>query len=423
MSVWRYETRASESEAAAAEPDPHRLRWVMISLVFLATVVNYLDRQTLSVSAPVIIEQFHLSNVEYSRIVFAFMLAYTVMNGVSGPMVDRLGTKLGYAVCIAWWSIAAMLHSLARGAFSFGVFRFLLGMGEAGNWPAGVKVVAEWFPPKERALASGIFNSGSAIGAVVAPPLIAWIILKSGWQSAFLMVGGVGLIWLLIWLLVYHTPANAQTEIARRPVPIWKLLQARWVRRFTASKIFSDPAWYFYIFWFPQYLKSARGFDIAAVGRFAWIPFFAAGAGNLLGGACAAALLNRGISMTWARKISVLLFSLLMTSAIPAVLVSDVRLSIALVSVATLGYTGSVANMLAFPADVFPKNTVGSIWGLASMGSGFGGMMFSLATGWIVDHYSFVPAFILFGLTPLVSASIVLTLPEAVRLRAGASPE
>jgi ACS family hexuronate transporter-like MFS transporter len=206
-------------------------------------------------------------------------------------------------------------------------------------------------------------------------------------------------------------------------VPIWKLLRTRWVRQFTASKIFSDPAWYFYIFWFPQYLKSARGFDIAAVGKFAWIPFFAAGAGNLLGGACAAALLNRGISVTWARKISVLLFSLLMTSAIPAVLVSDVRLSIALVSVATLGYTGSVANMLAFPADVFPKNTVGSIWGLASMGSGFGGMMFSLATGWIVDHYSFVPAFILFGLAPLVSASIVLTLPEAVRLRVGASPE
>ncbi len=423
MAVCQPDASTSGSEPAAPESAPQRLRWVMISLVFLATVVNYLDRQTLSVAAPVIIEQFHLSNVEYSRIIFAFMLAYTVMNGISGPMVDRLGTKLGYAVCIAWWSIAAMLHSLARGAFSFGVFRFLLGMGEAGNWPAGVKVVAEWFPPKERALASGFFNSGSAIGAVVAPPLVAWIILKSGWQSAFLMVGGVGLIWLLIWLLVYHTPANAQTGIARRPVPISKLLRTRWVRQFTASKIFSDPAWYFYIFWFPQYLKSARGFDIAAVGKFAWIPFFAAGAGNLLGGACAAALLNRGISVTWARKISVLLFSLLMTSAIPAVLVSDVRLSIALVSVATLGYTGSVANMLAFPADVFPKNTVGSIWGLASMGSGFGGMMFSLATGWIVDHYSFVPAFILFGLIPLVSASIVLTLPEAVRLRAGASPE
>src|SRR5450759_5099191 len=193
----------------------------MISLVFFATVINYLDRQTLSVVAPVITEEFHMSNVDYSRVVFAFMLAYTVMNGVSGPMIDRLGTKLGYALCIAWWSGAAMLHSLARGAFSLGAFRFLLGMGEAGNWPAGVKVVAGWFSPKERALASGIFNSGSSIGAVVAPPLVAWIVLQSGWQSAFLMVGGVGLIWLTIWVFVYHSPPIAQTGIAGQPVPLW----------------------------------------------------------------------------------------------------------------------------------------------------------------------------------------------------------
>src|SRR6185437_9540137 len=235
----------TEDDAAAGIS---RVRWLMIGLVFLATVINYLDRQTLSVAAPVIIDQFHLNNVEYSRIIFAFMLAYTVMNGISGPMVDRLGAKLGYAVCIAWWSIAAMLHSLARGAFSFGAYRFMLGMGEAGNWPAAVKVVAEWFPPEERAFASGLFNSGSAIGAVAAPPLVAWIIQKSGWQSAFLMVGAAGLIWLLIWMLVYHPPAVAQTPSARQSVPMWNLLCTRWVCQFTASKIFSDPVWYFYVF-------------------------------------------------------------------------------------------------------------------------------------------------------------------------------
>ena len=390
----------------------------MIGLVFLATVINYLDRQTLSVAAPVIIEQFHLSNVEYSRIIFAFMLAYTVMNGVSGPMVDRLGTKAGYAVCIAWWSIAAMLHSLARGAFSFGAYRFLLGMGEAGNWPAAVKVVAEWFPAKERAFASGLFNSGSAIGAVVAPPLVAWIIHKSGWQSAFLMVGGVGLIWLILWLSIYHTPAGVHTGLTRPTVSLRNLLRSRWVRQFTASKIFSDPVWYFYVFWFPQYLKSARGFDIVAVGKFAWIPFFTAGAGNLLGGACAAALLNRGISVTRARKISVLLFSALMTSAIPAVLVSNVFVSIGLISTATLGYCGALANMLAMPADQFPGHTVGSIWGIASMGAGLGGMVFSLLTGWVVDHYSYLPVFIGFGILPLISAAMIWHLP-----RAAESPE
>jgi len=384
----------------------------MIGLVFFATVINYLDRQTLSVAAPVITEQFHMSNVAYSRVIFAFMLAYTIMNGISGPMVDRLGTKLGYAVCIAWWSVAAMLHSLARGPLSLGAFRFLMGMGEAGNWPAAVKVVAEWFPSNERALASGIFNSGSSIGAVVAPPLVAWIILRSGWRSAFLVVGGSGLIWLLVWLLVYYTPANGRSEAADKPISVWQLLRMRWVWTFTVSKIFSDPAWYFYIFWFPQYLKSARGFDIAAIGKFAWIPFLTADAGNLIGGACAAALLNLGIPVMSARKVSIMLFAVLMTSAIPAVLVSNAFVSIALISIATLGYTGALSNMLAMPADRFPKNTVGSVWGIASMGAGFGGMVFSLLTGWVVDHYSYVPVFVGFGILPVIAAGIIWSLPD-----------
>jgi ACS family hexuronate transporter-like MFS transporter len=334
-------------------------------------------------------------------------------------MVDRLGTKLGYAVCVAWWGMAAMLHSLARGAFSLGVFRFLLGMGEAGNRPAGVKVVAEWFPPKERALASGIFNSGSSIGAVIAPPLVAWIVLQSGWRTAFLMVGGVGLVWLVVWLLVYSTPANVRTEVAERPIPVLKLLRTPWVCMFTASKVFSDPVWYFYIFWFPQYLKSARGFDIVSIGKFAWIPFLTADAGNLLGGAFSAALLHRGVRVALARKISVLFFAALMTSAIPAVLVSNVFLSIALISTATLGYTGALSNMLAMPADRFPRNTVGSVWGIASMGAGFGGMIFSLLTGWVVDHYSYVPVFVGFGILPLIAAAIIWRLPNATEAPTG----
>src|SRR5579872_3775596 len=155
---------------------PSPKRWLMIALVFFATVINYMDRQTLSVAAPVLRDQFHMSNVEYSRVIFAFMLAYTIMNGVSGPLIDRLGSRVGYALTTAWWSAAAMLHALATGAWSLGTFRFLLGMGEAGNWPAGVKVVAEWFPPRERALACGIFNSGSSVGAILAPPLVAAIV-------------------------------------------------------------------------------------------------------------------------------------------------------------------------------------------------------------------------------------------------------
>ncbi len=398
-------------------PSPKPARWLMISLVFLATVINYMDRQTLSVAAPVLREQFRMSNVEYSRIVFAFMLAYTIMNGISGPLVDRLGTRLGYALCMAWWSVSAILHMLARGAWSLGLYRFLLGMGEAGNWPAGLKVVSEWFPERERALASGMFNSGSSIGAILAPPVVAWILIRFGWEWAFLAIGISGLIWLAVWWPVYYTPAEVRKEVAPPTVPFCTLLRMRFVWTFTVSKIFMDPAWYFYIFWFPEYLKHARGFDMASIGKFAWIPFAVAGIGNLAGGALSAWLLRRGVSLTVARKGSITLFAALMMAAIPAVLASNVWVAIGLVSIAMAGYTGSLANMLALPADAFPKNLVGSVYGLASMGAGFGGMIFSLATGWVVDHYSYTPVFIGFGLMPMVCAGMLWALLGPVEKR------
>ena len=384
----------------------------MISLAFWATVINYLDRQTLSVAAPVLREQFHMSNVEYSRVVFAFLLAYTIMNGVSGPLIDKLGTRLGYALCIAWWSVAALLHAFARGALSLGAFRFLLGMGEAGNWPAGVKVVAEWFPPRERAMACGIFNSGSSVGAILAPPVVAFILLTLGWRAAFLAVGISGLIWLLFWWPIYRTPAAAPEQEAApvKPIPFLELLRVRFVWAFLLSKIFMDPVWYFYIFWFPEYLKNARHFDMASIGKFAWIPFVVAGAGNFAGGALSALLLRNNVPITIARKGAVTFFASLMTSAIPAVLVHDAWLSIALVSVAMMGYTGCLANMLAMPGDVFPQSAVASVYGLASMGSGFGGMVFTLITGWVVDHYSYTPVFIGFGIVPLICALVMWTL-------------
>jgi MFS transporter, ACS family, hexuronate transporter len=380
----------------------------MISLAFWATVINYLDRQTLSVAAAVLRDQFHMSNVVYSRVVFAFLLSYTIMNGASGPIIDKLGTRVGYAVTMLWWSAASILHAFARGAFSLGACRFLLGMGEAGNWPAAVKVVAEWFPEKERALASGIFNSGSAIGAILAPPVVATIILHWGWQPAFAATGIAGFIWLLFWWPLYRLPAaskNAPAVTAR--IPALVLLRTRFVWSFTIAKIFLDPVWYFYIFWFPEYLKHVRNFDLAAIGKYSWIPFAVAGAGNLLGGWMASWLLRRGCSVTVARKGSITFFAALMLSAIPAVLAPSAFWSIAFVSIAMLGYTGALANMLSLPADVFPGGAVASVYGLASMGSGFGGMIFTLITGWVVDHYSYTPVFIGFGLLPLICAALL----------------
>lgn len=391
------------------------LRWLMISLAFFATAINYLDRQTLSVAAPILMGRFHMSNEVYSRVIFAFMLAYTVANGLSGPIIDRLGTRLGYALTMAWWSAADVLHALARGPWSLGIFRLLLGMGEAGNWPASVKVVAEWFPVKERALASGIFNSGSAAGAVLAPPLVVWLLLHYGWREAFAWVGALGGLWLVIWCFMYHTPEAVKAEVTPSTGSVWKLFRTRFVWSFTLFKVFMDPAWYFYIFWFPEYLKAARHFSLASIGKYAWIPFAVAGLGNLLGGWASAVMLKHHVSLNLSRKGGVTLFALLMTSAIPAVLVTNARVSIALVSLAMMGYTGCNAILLACPADVFPKNVLASIWGLASMGSGFGGMLFALLTGWVVDHFSYVPVFIGFGIMPLVCALIIWTLLGPIR--------
>ncbi|MFZ0743531.1 MAG: MFS transporter, partial [Terracidiphilus sp.] len=266
--------------ASAASGVASRLRWTMIALAFFATLINYLDRQALSVAAPILRAQFHLSNIDYSRILFAFMLAYTIMNGFSGLLIDRLGTRAGYALFVGWWSLCALLHAFARGALSLGVFRFLLGMGEAGNWPAAVRVVAEWFPAEERSFASGIFNSGSSVGAILAPPVIAVLLLRYGWRSAFVAVGCAGFVWLVAWMRLYRPPVRTAEEPVLQPeVPLRRLFHSRFLWSFTLSKIFVDPAWYFYIFWFPEYLFHSRNFDMASIGRYAWIPFFVAGLG------------------------------------------------------------------------------------------------------------------------------------------------
>jgi ACS family hexuronate transporter-like MFS transporter len=375
----------------------------MIALAFAATAINYLDRQTLSVA----VTELKVSDVDYGHITFAFMLAYTIMNGVSGPLIDRLGTKLGYGLCVLWWSLAAMLHAFATGATSLGIYRFLLGIGEAGNWPGAVKVVAEWFPDRERATASGIFNSGSAVGAILAPPIVGVLMLQLGWQAPFLFVGATGLVWLIFWQKMYHTPSAPAGTAPEKSIPVGALLRNRMVVAFTISKIFLDPVWYFYIFWFPKYLKTARHFDLAAIASVAWIPFAVAGLGNLLGGWMSGVLLRRGVSVTVARKGSVTFFAALMLSAIPAVLVGEAWLSIAFISIAMLGYTGALANMLTIPSDVFPKNAVASVYGIASMGSGFGGMVFAEITGRVVQSYSYTPAFFGFAVLPLVCASIL----------------
>ncbi|MES2307664.1 MAG: MFS transporter [Verrucomicrobiota bacterium] len=385
-----------------------RKRWLMIGMAFLATVIVYLDRQAFSVVAPEFKKEFAMSDEKYGLIISAFMLAYTVMNGISGSVLDRIGVRLGYSICMIWWATADLITALVVGPISLGICRFLIGAGEAGNWPASVKVVSEWFPARERALASGLFNSGGAIGALIGPPLAAWIVIHWGWPKAFILVGILGYLWAGAWWLIYRTPDHVKKEVQSKPAPPWRLLRTRFVGFFTFSKFFMDPVWYFYVFWFPKYLSDVHHFTMADIATTAWIPFLTADIGNLAGGAFTQWLTRFQVSMALARKIAVGFFALLMTAAIPAILVQDSFWAIGFVSVATFGYTGYTANTLAFPADVFPKNMVGSVWGLASMGSGIGGMLFSWLSGWLIDRYGYLPVFIGYGIMPVLAVSIVL---------------
>jgi ACS family hexuronate transporter-like MFS transporter len=403
--------------AAIRSEDYSPLRWLMVSFAFMATIINYLDRQVLSVvvTAPDFKQAVPLTEESYGYVAAAFMLAYAVMNGLSGPFVDYVGTRIGYACCMLWWSVAGMLHVFARGALSLGCFRFLLGAGEAGNWPAAAKLVTEWFPARERALASGVFNSGASIGSIVSTPVIAWLVLAYGWQSAFIAMGVLGLLWLGGWWFTYRVPKNIEAEVRRAPVPAWKLISTRFVVFFSLSKVFMDPVWYFFVFWFPKYLSEVHHFSLKEIGWKGWVPYFTAALGNIVGGALTAGLIRSGIAVPIARKTSTAVFAVLMLSTIPAILTESAPLAIAFISLTTFGYTAYTANTLAFPADVFPKNTVASIWGLASMGSGFGGMLFMGLSGWLIGRYGYTPVFIGYGILPLLALGCVLFLIGPLR--------
>ncbi len=402
-----------------------RLRWWIATLLFLATVINYVDRQTLSVLAPVLRDEFRMSNTDYSRILFAFLLAYMIMQAGSGRIMDRLGTRVGFALTISWWSVAAMLHAAASSAFALGACRLLLGLGEAGNWPGAVKAISEWFPPKERAFAIGFFNSGSTIGAVIAPPLVTWIALTWGWRRAFLLTGALGFFWLIVWVLLYRKPsehpgvsraeldalqaAQAQgAKTAGAPVRWRDRLRVRQVWGLVLGRMLADPVWWFYVFWLPEYLRREREFSLAMIGYFAWIPFLTADLGCLAGGWASGFLVRRNWVVLRARKAVMLVCAALLVSGIPAVLAKDAMVSLALISLATFAYSAWASNILTLPADLFPPSIVASVSGLSGTGAALGGMIFTLIVGAVVDRFSYVPVFVAAGLMPLVSVSIIL---------------
>ncbi|MFN0085810.1 MAG: MFS transporter [Blastocatellia bacterium] len=411
------------------------LRWWIIGMVFLATLINYIDRLTVSVLAPVITRELDLSNLEYASLGTWFLLAYTISQGVSGRMYDRVGTRRGFTISVLVWSVAAMLHAMARGLSSLSFFRFLLGLGEAGNWPGAAKAVAEWFPIRERAFAMAIFNSGAAIGSIVAPPVIVLLQVNFGWQATFLVTGTLGFLWLALWLLIYQPPGQHRwlTPEERRlieegqvgqgaveaegaaPVRWRDLLGHRQVWGILLGRLLVDPVWWLYITWLPLYLNRVHGFDLKKIGLFAWVPFVAADAGSLLGGYASGALIKRGWTVTRARRATILFGTLLMPAGILAARVSDPMVALALIGLVLFGFQFWINNVQTLPSDYFPDRAVASVAGLGGVGAGIGSMIFILATGWVVDHFGYTPILTVAGLLPPVGTLVLLGLAGTIQ--------
>jgi len=386
------------------------MRWVIIGLVFLVTLINYVDRLTISVLAPVITKDLGLSNFEFGTIATWFLLAYTVSQALSGRLYDRIGTRLGFTVSVTVWSLAAMATATARSFFSLSFFRFILGLGEAGNWPGAAKAVAEWFPVRERAFGMAIFNSGAALGAVVAPPLIVYLQIHYGWQSTFLLTGLLGLLWLPLWLSVYRSGgfqggkqkaegrSGGPSAFCSLPPAFSTLLRHRQVWGIVLARFITDPTWWLYITWLPKYLNDARGFSLAKIGLFAWIPYLAADVGSLSGGWLSGHLIARGWSVDRARKAVIVGAALLMPAGIFAVRARNAMTALALMCVVLFAFQVWINNVQTLPSDFFPQSAVASVAGLGGMGAGIGSMIFIFATGWVVDHFSYVPVFTAAGL-------------------------
>jgi ACS family hexuronate transporter-like MFS transporter len=397
-----------------------KLRWLMVVLAFLATVLNYVHRLSFNYLSAAGDLRKLISDDAFGYIGTAFFVAYMVSNAFSGFVIDKLGTRTGYALCMAFWTTAGLGHAFVITPLQFGVVRFLLGVGEAGNWPAALKLVSEWFPPEERSTASGIFNSGSALGAIIVPPLVAYLGVSYGWQATFIILGICGYLWLVIFWFVYYTPQRTAKEARATVIPPLKLFKTRFVSMFTLSKVFIDPVWYFVTFWIGRYLADVHYWDMKKIGWYAILPFLIADVGNIVGGYFTQSIIKRGMPTPKARKTAVTIAAMIMGGSLltaPFVITTPIS-ALIIFSIAGFGYTAFTANALAFPADVVPTSSVASVYGLASMGAGLGGAIFQSLSGITLKSlavsYGYVVGynvlFIGFGISSLIGLFILLFL-------------
>lgn len=404
------------------------LRWWIAGLLMGVTVVNYLDRTCLSVAAPTLKHELHINEVDFSHIVMAFQFTYLVMQTLSGRLIDWLNLRRGLAASIIWWSTAQMLTALAVGWRSFALLRALLGMGEAGNFPATGKTVSQWFRPRERTMATGIVNVGSGIGAIIAPPLVAFLILRFGWQSAFAVTGGVGLAWVVVWLLFYRAPEqhpwmspkelayikDGQSELAVQASEgkeVWKaVLSQRNFWGLALARFMSEPAWQFFTYWIPLYLATERHMKLKEIGYFAWVPFLAADLGSLFGGALSPFFSKLGFSVMTARKTSATFCAFLMIFAIFIGQAPTPGWAIFFFCIGAFAHQAISATLLTLPSDLFPTRRVATANGMSGTAGGIGGLLFTMVVGIVALKIGYAPLFVAIAFFDLIGAAFLWTL-------------
>jgi ACS family hexuronate transporter-like MFS transporter len=407
-------------------------RWWIGGLLFLSTVINYLDRQTLNVLGPTLKVEFHWSNQDFALIIIAFRIAYTVMQTVGGRILDRLGTRNGLTLTVAWYSTVASLTSLASGLWSFCAFRFLLGAGEAANWPGATKAVSEWFPRRQRGLAVALFDSGSSVGAMLAPALMILLMTRfGGWRPAFLLVGTLGFFWLVLWRRSYHPPethpeiteaeramiladhAAEHAEAAEEkggPPPRWsELLRLRQTWGAIAAKGLTDPVWFMIADWFAIYLVS-KGYSLEQTAAGYWVPFLASGLGNFAGGGFSGRLIRRGWSVGRARRLVIAGGALGVLALVPAAFASSFLVLLACFAVATFSYAAMSTMANSLPADLYQSRSVATVAGLAGTAAGLGTIGSTYLIGVVADRFSFTPILVVASLVPFAAALLVLVL-------------
>lgn len=408
------------------------IRWWIAGTIFLATTINYIDRQALSVAAPVIRRDLGLSNEQYGWIVSAFLLAYAIMQMVSGRLVDVIGTKKGFSLAVIWWSMANMLHAFGKGMLSLGIFRFLLGIGEAANYPAAMKTISEWFPQEERTKAVGILNMGPGLGAIIAPPLMAWLITDFGWKMAFVITGAIGFFWLLLWRWIYYEPKK-HPKISREELAIITSGQEHedqkskrpWLSYFkhkevwglALSRFVSDGVFYFFIFWLPSWLADEKGFSLIEIGMFAWIPFLLSDIGSFAGGYTGSRLMKLGFTLNAARKWIIWIGAILVVPVLGCLFIESPYWAIALISFALFATQFKQASLFTLPIDLFGKEDAASVWGISGSAGSFGAMLFTPLIGWLVDTISYSPVFLIVSFLHILSAILVMVfIPKIQRL-------